>query len=207
MVNGRWVNGVIAGIVLCLSAATAEAGPITGDFSITGNFLPVIGATGNVSTLGLATALDFTNFFGSAKTPGVDGTIAVNSGSGDFLGLVGSVGKIRDFTFAGTGSSNFPTTTLLGFQSYPTFGLTFDLLNVATVLQTANFLLLNGTGVFHLAGFEDTQGTFYFSGNGANKTFSFSASQAAIPEPSSLLFAIVGIGAAYLRRRPVALPR
>jgi hypothetical protein len=127
----------------------------------------------------------------------------VNSGSGDFLGLVGSVGKIRDFTFVGTGSTNYPMTSLLGFQSYPTFGLTFDLLNVDVVLQTANFLLLNGTGVFHLGGFDDTDGTFYFSGNGAGSTFSFSASHAAasIPEPSSLLFAMVGIGAAYRRRR------
>jgi PEP-CTERM motif len=203
MLNRRRVQGLIAGVLLGFSAGIVEATPITGDFSITGNFLPVVGATGAKTTLGLATGLDFINFFGSLATPGVAGTVAVNSGTGDFQNLVGTLGTMRDFSFAGNGSIKYPTTTLLSFQSFPTFGLTFDLASVGVVLQTASFLVLSGTGTFHLAGFDDTAGTFDFSGNGARSTFSFSASQAAaIPEPSSLFLGLVGIGGAWgLRRR------
>jgi hypothetical protein len=71
-------------------------------------FLPVIGATGATTSLKLATGLDFIDLFGSLATPGVDGVIQVNSASDDFVPLVGASGTIKDFTFSGIGSTNFP---------------------------------------------------------------------------------------------------
>jgi hypothetical protein len=205
MVRRLRIAAVAAVLLLSAHVNGAQAAPLQGGFSITGNFLPVVGATGVQTTLGLATGLDFINFFGSAATPGVDGTVFVNSGSGDFTGLVGQYGQIRDFSFAAPGSVNFPMASLLAFQSF-TQGLTFDLMSVGVVLQTSTFLLLSGDGILHMKGFADTNGTFNFSANGSRNTFSFSASQGAttaVPEAASLLAVAVGLlsGAGYLRRR------
>lgn len=194
--------GLVVGVMLGTSVA-AQAGPIQGGFSITGNFLPVVGSTGAPTSLQLATGLDFINLFGSLATPGGAGTIQVNSANGDFSSLVNTTGTIRDFSFAGGGSSSFPSTTLLAFQQLG--ALTFDLLSISVVLQMQQFLALSGSGIFHKAGFQDTYGTFSLTGNGANNTFSFSASQgagAAVPEPAALLLLSVGLlsAAAFLRR-------
>lgn len=196
------LSGLVVGLLLGASVVAVEAAPLTGGFSITGNFLPVIGATGAPTSLGLATGLDFINFFGSAATPGVAGTVVVNSGSGNFSPLVGTAGSIRDFTFSGLGSASYPNTALLAFQSYPVGALTFDLLSVGVSFQAANVLVLAGSGIFNMSGYSPTQGLFTFTGNGANNTFSFSASQS-VPEPASLLALAVGLlaGGGYLRRR------
>jgi hypothetical protein len=197
----------IAGLIVAMagvSTLAAEAGPIQGDFSITGNFLPVSGQTGVKTTLALATGLDFINFFGTTATPGVAGIVNVNAASGDFSPLTGTSGTIKDFTFSGTGSTKFPTVSVLSFQNYA-MGVAFDLLTVSIVLQNSAFLVLSGTGVFHMNGLTDTAGTFDFSGNGSRSTFSFSSSQAGatIPEPASLFVLAVGLlsGGGYLRRR------
>jgi hypothetical protein len=49
-----------------------------------------------------------------------------------------------------------------------------------------------GQGYFSMAGFTDTWGTFGFTSNGAGGTFSFSASNYAVPEPASV--ALLGSG-------------
>lgn len=206
MRNRLRLAGLVTGIVLGASVISASAAPIRGGFSITGNFLPVVGATGASTTLGLATGLDFINFFGSAATPGVAGTVVVNSGSEDFSGLVGASGTMRDFTFSGPGSAAYPTPALMSFQAFPSGALTFDLLSAAVLFQTSNLLAFSGSGIFHMAGFQDTFGTVTFTGNGASSTFSFSASQnatAAVPEPASLVVFAAALlaGAGYIRRR------
>ena len=206
MRNRLRLAGLVSGILFGASVISASAAPIQGGFSITGNFLPVVGATGASTTLGLATGLDFINFFGSAATPGVAGSVAVNSGSQDFAGLVGTSGTMRDLTFSGSGSAAYPTPALASFQAYPSAALTFDLLSVAVLMQTSDALVLTGSGVFHMLGFQDTYGKVTFTGNGSSGTFSFSASQGAttaVPEPASLLFLAVGLFASggYLRRR------
>jgi hypothetical protein len=194
--------GAMLSLLLAL-AARAEAAPIlTGGFSITGNFLAVHGADGTAANLDDATGIDFIAFAGSTPTPGTAGDFFVNSASGDFSSLLFSAGKIRDFTFAGTGSTDFPSMPplLTAFESVG--GLTFDLTSIWVVMQNEDFLSLKGTGVFNKAGFEATAGSFTFSGNQADSTFSFSSSnKATVPEPASALLLGIGSAAIGLRSR------
>jgi hypothetical protein len=188
-------------MMLTVFVASSEATPIQGAFSIFGNYLPVAGSPALVTTLDLATGVDFINLFGSTPTPGVPGAFLVSSANGDFSSLVGHAGLIQDLTFAPPGA--FSSTPISGFESV--FGMTFDLLSVTAAIQTSDVLFLNGSGVFHLAGLDATPGTFKLTANGADGTFSFSASDATtVPEPSTLLLIAGGVVVAgYGRRRRV----
>jgi hypothetical protein len=119
-------------------------------------------------------------------------------------------GTIKDFTFAGIAQPNYPAPPIVGFEIMTSPVFSFDLLTVTVDSQDRNILTLAGTGLFHLTGYENTMGTFYFSANEAGSgtpggaTFSFSASEAttSVPEPVSLLLFGAGlIGLSTIRRR------
>ncbi len=190
----RIFRSVAIALTVLFCVASAEASPITGGFSIIGNFKPVNGVTGAVTTLGSATGLDFLALFGTTSTPGTPGGILVTQGTGTLSGLTGATGTIRDFSFAGLGSANFPTlgVPLVNFQSIG--GLTFTLTSIAVTGQSNSTLSLLGQGILSMAGYTNTTGSFIFTGNGAGGTFSFSSSQAGaqVPEPASL--ALLGGG-------------
>jgi hypothetical protein len=188
------IVGLVAALLLAVSVNTVQAAPISGSFSMSGNFLP-LNSWGLYTSLDLATGLDFIDLTGSTSSYGDPGEFFVNSAKGDFAALVGQTGSIQDLMFAPGLFS-----PILGFQTVG--ALTFDLLSVVPVIQTADFLLLSGSGVLHYAG-NTSAGTFKFSGNGEDGTFSFSASDGTttVPEPASMLLMGTGLAAAALARR------
>ena len=195
--------GVVA--LMWASAPSAEAALIVGDLSIAGDLVPVNASTGTMTGIGAATGLDFA-ILGSTPTPGVPGNYNVTAADGNFSGLLGTNGLIKDFSISGPGTANYPVPTINNFE-VGIGGFSFDLTGTTTVSQTANLLTLLGTGVFHLTGFDPTPGIFVFSGNQAGTTFSFSASEGAtaspIPEPGSMLLlgtGLIGLAGATRRR-------
>ena len=195
-------TGVLVALFTVALSTSAFAAPFTGGFSKSGNFRPVNGATGATATLLTATGIDFLPLVGGVGTPGVAGQFLVNSADGDFAVLLGLIGSIKDFSFAGAGSVAFPGTPIAMLELVG--GVTFDLLTVGLDFQNAGSIVLSGTGLFKGLGFDDTAGTFTFAGTSSGRgTFSFSASQAAaVPEPASaLLLGLSLLGGAHAMRR------
>ena len=206
MLRQLFVSAVVASFVGAFSVGTAEAVPITGEFSKTGIFEPFLCTAGVCvgSTLGAANAVDVTTMTG-APSPGVTGPITAGNATGDFLTVLdlnGDIGQMRDFSFAGTGSASFPLAPIATFEVFP--NVTFALASLSIVSQSTLVLVLGGTGTFTAPGFDPTLGTFVFTGQTAGgSSFSFSASQAAVPDGGATLgllgLGMLGLG--YFRRR------
>ena len=213
-IGSRWIAALV-GVALTLGAASADAGPIRGSFSLTGDFLPVYGETGatvvdanGVPTFEGATGINFLNLDGT--DPGSTGeffvlnTYTQPGQPNNFAGLRWTTGTIRDLTFAGPGSADYPTVPILGFEALALGDLTFDLESIYVKYQDANTLTLSGGGFFNWTGYDRTPGGFEFTGTQSGGSIAFVASEAApVPEPGSLMLmgsgALMGLG--RLRRR------
>ncbi|WP_207540258.1 hypothetical protein [Sabulicella rubraurantiaca] len=209
------------GLGVLLAPVAAQAVPLSGSIDFTGLFQGE-DAGGNAVRLADAVAVDF--------CASVSGDCVTNAGAGSGTGAflvnnvdpgsnlpvtAGDIGTIQDFIFAGfTG----PITDF-----FTVGGLSFDLANLTVTQYTipalspqsqpTDYLLINGVGVLRALGFDDTPGTFTFSGqtDGLNLagTFAFSGGSAAIPVavpvPAGLSLLGAGVlGLALLRRRSAA---
>ncbi|MBY0339179.1 MAG: VPLPA-CTERM sorting domain-containing protein [Acetobacteraceae bacterium] len=200
----------------------AAAAPITGSIDISGLFRGEDAAGTNVR-LNDAVGIDFCgNVSGtcveSAGAPGTGtGTFLLNqssiSGLPFMMGDTGTIKDIADFrTFSGP-IANFLSVNGLTMDLETLTGTSFAVPGGIPGSPGTDYLFLNGTGTLKLAGYDDTPGTFTFSGQSDGisllGTFSFSGGAAAIPVnvpvPAGLaLFGAGLLGLTLVRRRNAA---
>jgi hypothetical protein len=167
-------------------AANAAALPISGAVSFSG--------TAAFDNNNLLLATKFTSFSASS----VSGT----GGTGSYSGLTAGT----TVTFPATGFTFFPALSpsplvplWISTVGPTTFSL--DALSLTIVFRNESNIAIEGTGIAHITGFDDTLGTWSITANSAGGTASFSAGTI-VPEPLTLILLGSGLlGLAGLRRK------
>ena len=166
-----------------LLTVSVQAVQISGGLSLAGGYV--------VNTGDLNTATAFSSF----------SNVITTSASGSYAGIAaGTAVTMTPFSF-----NPFPVagvTPLWSLTATPT--TSFDLLSPISVDQPGdNSLELRGSGWLKMAGFEDTKGTWIFTANQGGGTFSFSSSNAAVPDGGStaVLLGLALLGVAAVRRK------
>lgn len=170
-------------------ATTLQAAQIVGDISLAGNFT-VTG--GNINT-----ATSFATF----------NNTMVTAADGNFAGItLFTPNSITMNTFTFNPLTPPAITPLWIAVSGVTLGAAFDLTAITSMSQPGDrTLTLHGTGMLHLTGFSDTQGTWVFSGNQSGSTLSFSTSNGVIPDGGVTAILLGGaLSALGLIRRKLA---
>jgi hypothetical protein len=157
------------------------------------------------------------SFFGGASASGpdcdgcrVDLSFSNNwvflSGSGTYAGIPQTSATFTNFSFIREG----PNVTLINpvpmFWSF-TFGgnnYSFDLMALSNAHVQSGDLTMTGSGVLHATGFDPTPGNFGVTGSGTNFVYQVTFVGGAVPEPTPLALAGLGLaisgGIAYFRR-------
>ena len=169
-------------VLFFTAGSTLQAAQINGNIAFAG--------TVSLDTSSAATATEVTawHFAGNVGNP------YVADASGDFTPTIG-----MSVTFAAPWFFDMPAgPPIVSFWSVGAF--TFDLQMSVIVSQGIDpngngFVIATGTGIFHGVGFDNTPGTWSFNTQDppAGGVFSFSASGAVIPEPSTT--ALIAVGA------------
>lgn len=190
---------VLCGALLFSVAMEIVAGPITGEIGMGGNFVAV-DSSWNATGTATATGIDFDpNLF------------IVNSKTGSFTSVASAIGSISDFQFDPALGINdgfdgvTAVSSIVDFWTIDSFSFELTSVTKGFTFDPDAFLILEGTGIISAAGFDDTMGTWLFTGNTTSGgTFSWSAgSSALVPEPGML--ALLGIGlAGFAGRKKIA---
>jgi len=152
----------------------AEAIPITGDVSFDGGYAI------NSTNLGIATA--FTSFTGVEVS-------STGGGTGDFASLApGTAMTMSGFTFSPFSGTPQWWEVTLGTTTY-----SFDLTSLTILFQSSSVLAMEGAGIAHITGLDDTIGTWILTANQLRSTFSYSGSSGATPVPEPGILILLGI--------------
>lgn len=180
----------------------AVAAAVLGAASVSASALPVSG--------GISFSSDGSPFSFNTTTNTVDfsdlGTNAVvDSVSGDFANYfsVNNAATFHDFVYDPFSGPVTIWDALATVGGNAGTSIQFDLNSATTLLELSNLVVLEGVG--ELSGGGSTQsGIWNISMNSAGGTFSWSASTAAVPEPSMFMLFGLGLAGVGLARRRVS---
>jgi len=182
-------------LLLSLTLEVAALPSITGDIGMAGNFVAVDSSWSATGTAA-ATGIDFDpNLF------------IVVSTTGDFAG-VSFLGSIQDFQFDPLGINNgsggvTAVSSIADFWIIDNFHFELTSVTKGFTNNPDTFLVLEGTGAISATGYDDTMGTWSFSGDTSGSTFSWSAGSTAIvsaPAPGVLVLLVIGLAGFTVRK-------
>lgn len=182
------IKQLLIGSFISLLAFNAQALPLIDGTLDMGGGAYLLDASGDVTnTASSAVSINF--------NPNIFRVIAAD---GDFTGLFGSVGSIKDLSFDAFAGPVADFWSVAGFS--------FELTDVSrdATSNDDTFLVLNGTGVISAAGFANTAASWsYSSDTTGNGTFSWSAASntQAVPEPTVLALLSMGLIGFGLRKK------
>ena len=165
-----------------MGTITASAVGITGEISLDGSY------TVDVANFNAGFATKFTSFSAVVVSAAPTGAYAGTAGSAvthsgfKFDPFVGPIIPLWKFTSGGLTYS-------------------FDLVSMGIDFRIKKSIVMSGSGIAHITGYDNTPGDWLLSANTAGTTFSFSstnASEEAVPEAGATLpllgLAIMGLG-------------
>ena len=180
-------QGILASLAVCVLFAplSAIAAPIIGAIGFGGLFTPS-GGTGD--DLSDATGIDI-------------GFTQVTAATGDFAPALGQNAAYSHIDFI---PATTPVTPLWTVNAGP-MSYSFDLASLSLDFLDDDEINLSGAGTIHATGFDDTPGSWTFSGQQGSIFFTFSgittAGSTPVSEPITLALLISGLFGIGLSRR------